>query len=136
MDKFFYQLYLRIQKQKIVWATLLFILLIIFGFLASKLQFEEDITKLIPNSEKSDLTNKVLKNVNFADKIIVYLEAKNDANADDLTDYAREFVDSVQNQSDEFIKEIQGRIADDDIDKALNFIYQNLPLFLDDADYQ
>ncbi|MET2985333.1 efflux RND transporter permease subunit [Aureibaculum conchae] len=136
MDKFFYQLYQLFQKRKALFATFFLLLLFLLGFLASKLQFEEDITKLIPNSEKSDITNKVLQNVNFADKIIVYLEAKKEANANDLTNYASEFIDSVQLQSGDYIKEIQGRIADDDIDKTLDFIYQNLPLFLDESDYQ
>jgi len=136
MDKFFYQLYHIIQKRKALSLIFLLLLLFLLGFLASRLQFEEDITKLIPNSEKSNLTHRVLQNVNFSDKIIVYLEAKKDANANDLTIYASEFIDSVRKQSGHFIKEIQGRIGDDDIDKTLEFIYKNLPLFLNNSDYE
>lgn len=136
MGKFFYRLYHLIQKRKTLSAIFFLLLLSLLVFLALKLKFEEDITKLIPNSEKSEITNKVLTNVNFADKIIVYLEAKKDANADDLTNYANEFIDSVQNRTSDYIKEIQGKIADDEIDKTLDFIYQNLPVFLNEADYQ
>ncbi|MBJ2173082.1 MMPL family transporter [Aureibaculum sp. A20] len=136
MDNFFYKTYRVLQKQKILFASIFLLLLFLLGFLASKLQFEEDITKLIPNSEKSDITNKVLQHVKFADKIIVYLEVKNDADADDLSAYASEFVDSIQKQTGNYIKEVQGRIGDDAIDKTLSFINQNLPLFLTDADYK
>ncbi|MDY7393860.1 MMPL family transporter [Aureibaculum sp. 2210JD6-5] len=136
MDDFFYKIYRVFQKQKVLFFGFFLLLLFLLGFLASKLQFEEDITKLIPTSEESDITNKVLKNVNFADKIIVYLETQNDADANDLSTYASEFIDSIQQQTGDYIKEIQGKIADDEINKTLDFIYNNLPLFLNESDYR
>jgi hypothetical protein len=44
------------------------------SFFASKINFEEDINQIIPKNEKSDLTAKVLKQLNFSDKIIVIIE--------------------------------------------------------------
>ncbi|WP_238988384.1 MMPL family transporter [Aureibaculum marinum] len=136
MGDFFYKIYKLLQKQKVIWTAFLLLFVLLLVYFASNLKFEEDITKLIPNSEKSDITNKVLKNVNFADKIIVNIEAKNDANANDLIEYATEFIDSTINKSGNYIKEIQGKIADEEIGKTLDFIYKNLPLFLNEADYQ
>ena len=44
-------------------------LITIYGL--SQLRFEEDITKVLPQNDKTNLTSKVLKQLNFADKISV-----------------------------------------------------------------
>ena len=41
---------------------------------ASKINFEEDITRIIPKSDKSDVTAKVLQQLKFSDKITVIIE--------------------------------------------------------------
>jgi len=136
MDNFFIHIYHTFQKKKALGLILLLTLFLLLGFIASKLQFEEDITKLIPSSEKSNITSKVLEHVNFADKIIVYLETTKEHNEENLTQYAAEFVDSLKASCSPYITEIQGKIEDEEISETLDFIYQNLPLFLNEADYK
>ncbi len=136
MDNFFIHIYNTFHKKKVLGIGLLLALFLLLGFIASKLQFEEDITKLIPSSEKSNITSKVLEHVNFADKIIVYLETDKENNEDNLTQYASEFVDSLKVSCSPYISEIQGEIEDTEISETLDFIYQNIPLFLDEADYK
>ncbi len=136
MDKFFIHIYNTFRKRKILGVGLLVALFLLLGFIASKLQFEEDISKLIPSSEKSNITSKVLEHVNFADKIIVYLETNKENNEDNLTQYASEFIDSLKACCSPYIKEIQGIIEDEEISETLDFIYQNIPLFLDENDYK
>jgi len=136
MDKLFYNIYQRIASQKPLSIGILLSLIIGLFFLASNIEFEEDITKLIPQSEKSSEAQKVLKQVNFADKIIVNIQRKENGNTDDLTQYATAFIDSISNTSEAYIKEIQGQVADEDVMNTLDFVYNNLPLFLDKTDYQ
>ena len=136
MDRFFIKIYHTLNRRKLVSLGLLLLMFVGLVFTASKLKFEEDITKLIPNSEKADIANKVLQHVKFADKIIVYLEVKKNGTEDDLTQYASVFVDSLNQYKEEYISSIQGQIASDEIDKTLDFISQNIPLFLEDADYK
>ncbi len=136
MDNFFIHIYNAFHKRKVLGVGLLLVLFLLLGFIASKLQFEEDITKLIPSSEKSNITSKVLENVNFADKIIIYLETDKENNEDNLTQYAAEFVDSLKASCSPYISEIQGKIEDEEISETLDFIYQNLPLFLNETDYK
>ena len=136
MDRFFIKIYHSLQKQKILAFGLLLLVFIGLIFTASKLKFEEDITKLIPNSEKADITNKVLQHVNFADKIIVYLETKTNGNEDDLTQYASALIDSLNTYKSDYISSIQGQISSDEIDQTLDFISQNIPMFLNDSDYK
>ena len=135
MSDFFYKTYQYLVSRKLfslgIFATLFIVLL----FVASKIQFEEDITKLIPSSDKTSEAQKVLKTVNFADKIIVNISREPNASVDDLTQYATQFIDSVKKSSGKYIKQIQGKVEDDDVLNTLNFVYQNLPLFLDESDY-
>jgi len=50
----------------------------------SQLRFEEDITKVLPQNDKTNLTSKVLKQLNFADKISVMVTAKKGGTLTDL----------------------------------------------------
>ncbi len=135
MDSFFYSTYHYISKNKL-WAALA--LLIVFLGLAaiiSRIQFEEDISKLIPVSSKNKDFERVLKTVRFTDKIIVNIQRQPNGSVDDLIEYASQFLDSIDKNAQEHLKSVQGKIADDEIQKTMDFVYNNLPLFLEEADY-
>ena len=74
MHRAFIFLYFLISKNKTLSVLLAVGFAVLCGFFASKINFEEDINQIIPKSEKSDLTAKVLKQLNFSDKIIVIIE--------------------------------------------------------------
>ncbi|MEM9142432.1 MAG: MMPL family transporter, partial [Bacteroidota bacterium] len=116
----------------------LILLLALLGglaFLSSRIAFEEDISKLIPvNREAQELQN-VLKSVNFADKIIVHLQRGDEGRTDDLISYASVFLDSLAHSSSEYVQNIQGKVKDEDMLDAIDFVYENIPLFLDATDY-
>ena len=136
MGNWFFKAYQFLLKNKI--ASVFALLLLLFGlaFLVSKIRFEEDISKLIPvNSENQDF-QKVLKTVNFTDKIIVTIHQNDSAKVDELTQYATEFVDSLQTNSSKYIKNIRGKVNDEDLLRTVDFVYKNLPLFLDKEDYK
>ncbi len=135
MDRFFLSAYRSISKNRLWAALALLIAFVSLTAIVSKIQFEEDITKLIPiNSENKDF-ERVLKTVNFTDKVIVNIQMQSDGTVDDLVRYASRFLDSVNTNCKEHIKNIQGKVADDDIQKTLAFVYNNLPLFLEGGDY-
>lgn len=137
MIRFFINIHNVLKSKKLLAIVAFLCVVTALGFLASKIGFEEDITKLIPSSEKSEITNKVLNQINFADKIIVYTEASKNATANDLTEYAEAFITELQKEDiAPFVKEIQGKVEENQIDVTLNFIYENLPLFLNEQDYQ
>ena len=136
MSNIFYSIYLIFQKKRALSFFILFLFIGGLSFLATKIKFEEDITKLIPTDSKTSEIQEVLKTVNFADKIIINIQRQPNGTIDDLTKYANQFIDSVTKNSSNYIKEIQGKINDDDISNTLDFVYQNLPLFLDENDYK
>src|SRR5690606_23816050 len=136
MANFFFTLYKTLQKHKPVFGMTL---IIIFGLLiwaASTIKFDEDISKLIPSNSENEQLQKVLKTAQFADKIIVNIEKEKNGTTDDLTEYASQLLDSLSTHSSSFIKDIQGKIEDETIFETMDFVYTNVPLFLETADYK
>ncbi len=135
MNNWFYRTYQAISNNRI-WS-LLGLLLLLAGliFLVSKIKFEEDITKLIPTNSKTQRVQKILKSVNFTDKIIVNIKRQPDGSIEDLVNYGTQFVTILEDSASEFVENVQGKVAEEDIDTTLDFLYQNTPLFLNDSDY-
>ncbi len=110
-------------------------MLFVFGFFASQIKFEEDITKLIPTNDKADATAKVLKQLNFADKTTVIFKLEKNGTEEDLKEMATAFSDSVSKTCKPYITGIQGKIDEENIQETIDFVYNNLPLFLENKDY-
>ncbi len=110
---------------------------IVLGFTASQITLEEDISNLIPAGERQDVLMRVLENTEFSDKIIVTISSvSGKPNPDELTVYAQRFIDSVNLHLPEYVNDIQGKVPEEGIREIYNFVYQNLPLFLNDEDYK
>jgi len=115
---------------------LLAIVLASLLFFAFRLDFEEDISKLIPQSEETKTLNKVLNNVDFSDKIIVNIAVQKNGDKDKLTTYATELLASLKTNCNDYILDIQGEFSSDNMVETMDLIYDNLPLFLNKKDYQ
>lgn len=134
MHKFFIRVHYFVQNNRLLSLATAFLFLIVFGFFASKIRFEEDITRIIPKNENADVATKVLKQLNFSDKITVIIEKDKNGSIDDLTQTATDFIDSL-NTCEPYIKNIQGKVDDENIQQTFDFVYQNLPYFLDENNY-
>ena len=134
MHKLFIGLYYFIRKNKLFAIAIAIVFLFACGFFASKINFEEDITRIIPKSDKSDVTAKVLQQLNFSDKITVIIEKEKEGSLDDLSDMATVFLDSIAS-CDQYINAIQGKVDEENIQETFDFVYNNLPLFLEEEDY-
>ena len=132
MHKVFTRIHLFIEKNRILAVLLGLIYLLVTGFLFTRLQFEEDITRLIPRNEATDRASRVLNSLEFADKITVLIR---NGETDDLTAMADAFLDSLTACAP-YIRSVQGQLSDDTFEEAFSFVRDHLPLFLDTADYQ
>src|SRR5690606_12960612 len=109
----------------------------IIAFLASRITLEEDISNLIPTGERQAVIRRVLNNTEFSNKIIIAIYSEADEpNPEELTAYAQQFLDSVEINLPQYINDIQGKVPEEGIREIYNFVYQNLPLFLNEADYE
>ena len=136
MNNFFLKTYNLIASRKLLSLFLFLALFSALAYTALQLKFEEDITKLIPADEEGKELQKVLNTVNFTDKIIVNIRQSDNGSAEDLTNMASAFVDSISGLRPNYIKDVQGQIEDADVLHTLDFVYNNLPLYLDSTDYK
>lgn len=135
MYRFFIYLYYLISKNKILSVLAALGISVLCIFFASKINFEEDINQIIPKNEKSDLTAKVLKQLNFSDKIIVIIENKSSEESFLLSETADTFLKKTE-PLQKYIASVQGKVNDDEISETFDFVNQNLPLFLNENDYK
>lgn len=135
MHRFFIFLYYLISKNKILSVLTALGIAVLCIFFASKINFEEDINQIIPKNEKSDLTAKVLKQLNFSDKIIVIIENKSSEDSFQLSETADTFLKKIE-PLQKYIGSVQGKVNDNEISETFDFVNQNLPLFLNENDYK
>lgn len=135
MHTLFYNIYVWIDKNRILATLLAFVFLLLTGFFASKIKFEEDITRIIPKNEKTNVTSKILQQLNFSDKIAIIIEKQKKGNGDDLIHLASQFLDTLP-VADRYIKNVQGHFDEDFLNHSFSFVNENLPLFLDEKDYK
>ncbi|SHM51739.1 MMPL family transporter [Chryseobacterium polytrichastri] len=135
MHRFFIFLYYLISRNKTLSVFIALSIALVCGFFASKINFEEDINQIIPKNEKSDLTAKVLKQLNFSDKIIVIIENKSKEDNFQLSETADTFLQKID-PLQKYIGTVQGKVNDSEISETFDFVNQNLPLFLNENDYK
>ncbi|REC48335.1 MMPL family transporter [Chryseobacterium pennipullorum] len=135
MHRFFIFLYYLISKNKILSVLIASGIAALCLFFAAKINFEEDINQIIPKNEKSDLTAKVLKQLNFSDKIIVIIENRSHEDSYQLSETADTFLQKIE-PLQKYIGSVQGKVNDHEISETFDFVNQNLPLFLDENDYK
>jgi len=135
MHRLFYGIYKFVDQHKLLSIGVALAFLLATGILASKIQFEEDITRIIPKSERSDVTSRVLKQLNFSDKIAVIIEKNASIQAAGLSEIADVFLDSLSTLSG-YYTSVQGRVGQEDVEQTIDFVYKHLPLFLDSTDYK
>ena len=135
MHRLFIRIHRFVEKNRVLSLFLALSYLVLTGFLFTRLQFEEDITRLIPKSESSDRASRVLNSLEFADKITVLIRKAEGGNTEDLTAMADAFLDSLT-VCQPYVRSVQGRLSEDTFEEAFRFVRSHLPLFLDPADYQ
>ncbi|MGG1920723.1 MMPL family transporter [Chryseobacterium sp. NRRL B-14798] len=135
MHRLFIFLYYLISKNKILSVLTALGIAALCIFFASKINFEEDINQIIPKNEKSDLTAKVLKQLNFSDKIIVIIENRSGEDSFQLSETADTFLKKIE-PLQKYIGSVQGKVNDNEISETFDFVHQNLPLFLNENDYK
>lgn len=113
-------------------VPLVFVLL---AYWASRIRFEEDITKLIPTSDGTAHVSEVLRSANFADKTVINITAgTGDVTA--LKAYADSFATVIGEAATPYIQRLQVRLEDDQLADLMAVVANNLPLFLDENDYR
>lgn len=104
---------------------------------AFQIEYEEDITKVMPADERAKEFNRVMEQVSFTDKIIISISAAEGRQTDSevLVKAGESLFEKLEKLKPDYIKEILFRPDDKQISDAFDFFYEHLPLYLDSADY-
>ena len=110
------------------------------GFFALQVRFEENITQFFPDTKDSQNTIKVFDNLKIKDKIIIMLSSADTCHRvepDSLIEAAGQLQQTLTEKTGgKLIKGIFAQVDQSLIQGATDFVYEHLPLFLTDTDYQ
>ena len=139
MHRIFLPIYRYFKGHKAVMAVLLAVSTLLFAVFGAKLQYEEDIIKLLPRSSiDSELA---FSDIGLKDKIFVQLTSSDpDQPLDTWTMgcYIDEFADALQARDTvgRYILGILSALRAEDALDAMDFGLEHLPAFVDTAFYQ
>lgn len=140
IGNFYLLLHRFFSRNKTVFIFAVVSIFVLTGYLASRLQFEEDISRMIPSDEKTNRASFILRNSRFSDRLVINIsqaDTSKEANPDQLTTYAETLVqqlDSLYSPSD--ISEITATVPEGIMLKVNDIFYNNLPLFLEEKDFK
>lgn len=140
MTQFFVGLYDYFERHKILFYLSLISCVLLMGFFALQVRFEENITQFFPDTKDSQNTIKVFDNLKIKDKIIIMLSSADTCHQvepDSLIEAAGQLQQTLTEKAGgTLIKGIFAQVDQSLIGGATDFVYEHLPLFLTDTDYQ
>lgn len=131
-------LYHFFQKHKILLYSLLILSSALFGYLGSKVEYEEDISKLLPSTRTGSSEELVFENLKVKDKIFLLFIPRTDTiDAGILTEKCDAFVAALlqKDSASQDIQHILYRIDEDLIQNGMQFAFDHVPLFMDTTLY-
>lgn len=138
MGSFFVGLYSFFQRCKALLYLSLILIVAGMAYAALQVKLDENITHFFPNTKSTKNISKVFDNLKVKDKVFVMFSANGDSTekTDSLISAAEQFNSSIRQSAGEYIKDILFRVDDRAQSDVSHFIYQNLPFFLSDEDYE
>lgn len=139
MEGFFLILYEFFRTKRLLFFSLIIVILAAAAFLASKLRFEEDISKMISGSDSSANVTRIIEGSGLLDRIVINLSLSDTAAAPDteeLERYAEILYDSLISPAFKpLLSDITFRVSENIAEDIFNIAGRNLPLFLEEPDY-
>ncbi|HRG53071.1 MAG TPA: 1-acyl-sn-glycerol-3-phosphate acyltransferase [Bacteroidia bacterium] len=139
MSIFFTFIYRVLKRNKILFFILLLISIGFCSYFAPQIKFEEDITRMMPNDAKIDRINKLLKNSKFLDRLVFTVSAADSTKElapEELASLADSLTEAIQHLQPTLVKDITSKVSDDMMYGVYNTFLNNLPIFLEEKDYQ
>jgi len=138
MGKFFIFLNNFLLRRKAALIILLVLLVGLISYSLFHLKTDEDFASIFPEDKNTEQYNFAIKNSSFSNRIIIYFSTSDTASpnkTDTLIRYADLFVDKIKSEFKDQIKTVKYEVTDEEIFSLYDFFYENLPLFLNDEDY-
>ena len=139
MEHFFIAIYNFFEKRRLLFFSVFILFFLLAGFFASRVKFEEDISRILPKDKKIEKLNEVFQNSKFMDKLVVTVSLKDStapANPDSLVAFTDDFVQKLQSNLSGYIRKINSKVDDELSMELYGTVSEHLPIYLDDKDYR
>ena len=136
MHKIFLPLYRFFNSRKALMYSLMLISTAVFLFFGLKLHFEEDISKLLP--ESSVESQLAFGSIELKDKIYIQVTSADEPiSTDILAQRTEEFVELLfeKDSSNHFINNVLYKLEPEVAINALDFVLEHIPSFIDTSAY-
>ncbi len=141
MESIFIPIYRFLAKHRWLMYTLLISSTLVFVHFGLKVEYEENIAKLLPQTEKATESGLAFGNLRVKDKIFIQLAARNSEeplDTETLAGYADELTGKLlaRDTATHYIAHILSRIDDDLMVNGLDYALTHVPSFVDEACYE
>ncbi|RAW00155.1 trifunctional MMPL family transporter/lysophospholipid acyltransferase/class I SAM-dependent methyltransferase [Pseudochryseolinea flava] len=138
MEALFVRLYRFFKhRHRIFWAIFISVFAL-FGVLASRIEFEEDITHFFPDDKRVEKLNYIFQHSSMAERVVVMVsiaDSSQRANADSLVSATQRLVADLDTTLAIYHPTITAQVDDQKILAIFDVIQNNLPVFLTKDDY-
>jgi uncharacterized protein len=138
MEGFFLLLYDYFRKRRVFFFGIIIAFLAVVAFIASRIRFEEDITRMISASGSKQSIIKAVEQSGILDRIVINIgpaDTMSVPRPEEIIAVASELADSLSSGSfATFVRSVTFRTPDNIIDYAFDVVNRNLPVFLDGND--
>jgi uncharacterized protein len=138
MERLFLASYRFFYKRKPLLYGIFFLLLLAFGIGASRVRFEEDITRILPVEKDAMASLALFRESRFSDQIAVSLRMADslaEPQPDSLVSAGQALADQLAAAPAGLIHRIRFRVPDSAAEMLPGTVLEHLPVFLEDADY-
>lgn len=128
------------MARKIIFYPLIVLFMVSIVFLASRIQFEEDISQSVSGNGSNENLGRVVRNLKITDKLIIDLSLADSmapANPDVLESLGTRITDSLNARFDSgLIQNITFRASDTIMTTMMDLVLDHLPVFFEEAELQ
>ena len=139
MEKLFIAIYRFFEKKKALMYGLLILSSVIFIYFGSKVQYEENIAKLLPQTDAATESGLAFGNLRVKDKIFIQLTSATDEPVapETLAAYCDEFIETIlqKDTATHYIANVLYQIDDDLIINGLDYALIHVPSFVSPQAY-
>ena len=139
MENLFIKIYEFLKPKRWLTYTLILLSVALFGFYASKVEFEEDISKLLPATDAESSSGLAFADLKVKDKIFIQIVAREEGSVDiqQMTEVCDMFMSELlmRDTATHYINDALYRIDDDLMINGLDYLLTYLPTFVDTTMY-
>ena len=131
MSRFFVHIYEWFEQHRVAFYAILVAVVAVCAAMASQISFQENITNFFNDSDKKQAT---FENLAATDKIIVMLSGDSPESIISAAEIYEQEIAELQEEG--LVSSITAYADEQTISRVTSFVYNNLPIFLTDSDYE